>query len=212
MFDRNFIKKLTFGICFHAVNAWVEHYDEGEDDERVIKVLLPILACAILSCIGCCYFKQHCEDKDKDKEDEKPSHAATIVAIEEARRNSQHSLEKKRLPSASSGESGHCSDFSGKQLPYRPPVPLPMPGRLSNQSSNHTSTCSKNSFERRDSQVPIIAPVCREGNSKTSSRHTRPYVSKHSRSSVYSKKSDTVPDARAAPIRPYQRNSIHSLK
>jgi len=65
---------LLFAVRGQSVVAWVDHYDEGEDDAKVVRVFLPLIACAILMCIGGCYFKNHCteqdEDKDKDTEGE----------------------------------------------------------------------------------------------------------------------------------------------
>ena len=64
---------LVLAIYPRWAQAWVDHYDEGEDDAKVVRVFLPLIACAILTCIGGCYFKKHCageseEDAEKDTE------------------------------------------------------------------------------------------------------------------------------------------------
>ena len=56
-----------FLIC--PVHGWVDHYDEGEDDAKVVKIFLPLIACAILTCIGGCYFKKHCEKPNNEDGD-----------------------------------------------------------------------------------------------------------------------------------------------
>lgn len=67
---------LTKSIIFCLIHypqltsAWVDHYDEGEDDAKVVKVFLPLICCAILTCIGGCYFKKHCVEEIKEDGDE----------------------------------------------------------------------------------------------------------------------------------------------
>lgn len=57
---------LGLNLYINRVHAWVDHYDEGEDDAKVVKIFLPLIACAILTCIAGCYFKKHCEGESSD--------------------------------------------------------------------------------------------------------------------------------------------------
>ena len=68
---RSFLKTIISIKCLTItpVNAWVDHYDEGEDDAKVVKIFLPLIACAILTCIAGCYFKKHCEGDRESSND-----------------------------------------------------------------------------------------------------------------------------------------------
>lgn len=63
------------GICIIGSNtkkvlAWVDHYDAGEDDEKVIKVMLPMVAIAVLACVLGYYIKNKFFKDDEDKEEQ----------------------------------------------------------------------------------------------------------------------------------------------
>lgn len=72
--DEKTLFRLACGVLFaKGAYAWVDHYDAGEDDEKVIKIMLPMIAIAILACIMGYYIKNKFfkEDPDKEENDEK---------------------------------------------------------------------------------------------------------------------------------------------
>ena len=92
---------LSYTLKLNPVLAWVDHYDEGEDDERVVKVLLPLIGCAILACVISCYVKKHCnkDDEDKKKKQDEEDDA-------EAQKRSANNFNAKRAASKVGGGGG----------------------------------------------------------------------------------------------------------
>lgn len=83
-FDDRLLCFLAGGYSIQKCAAWVKSYDGGQDDERVVKILLPLIGCAILTCIVGCYLKKHCaEQKEKKKRE----------ALEKAAREKAKGLE-----------------------------------------------------------------------------------------------------------------------
>jgi hypothetical protein len=76
MLDRRLIELMVVSLQAKGVLAWVDSYDGGEDDEKVIKVMLPMLAIAVLACVMGYYiknkfFKDDEEKNEKQKNEEK---------------------------------------------------------------------------------------------------------------------------------------------
>ena len=110
---------LSYTLKLNSVKAWVDHYDEGEDDERVVKVLLPLIGCAILACVISCYVKKHC-NKDDDDEKKKQQDEEDDA---EAQKRSANNFAAKRAASKVGG-GGHVN----KAFP-------PSPGKLNKTDS-----------------------------------------------------------------------------
>merc|ERR1712113_391486 len=67
--DRKIIELAIIALQTKQVAAWVDHYDAGEDDEKVIKVMLPMVAIAVLACVLGYYIKNKFFKDDEDKEE-----------------------------------------------------------------------------------------------------------------------------------------------
>jgi len=66
---KQLIRIAILNACSKHVRAWVDHYDAGEDDEKVIKVMLPMVAIAVLACVMGYYIKNKFFKDDEDKEE-----------------------------------------------------------------------------------------------------------------------------------------------
>jgi len=66
---KQLIRIAIINACSKHVLAWVDHYDAGEDDEKVIKVMLPMVAIAVLACVMGYYIKNKFFKDDEDKEE-----------------------------------------------------------------------------------------------------------------------------------------------
>lgn len=65
------LRVLCSGFLARGAYAWVESYDGGEDDEKVIKIMLPMIAIAVLACVVGYYIKNKFfknDEKDEDKD------------------------------------------------------------------------------------------------------------------------------------------------
>jgi len=76
---------ISCGLLSRGVYAWVESYDGGEDDEKVIKIMLPMIAIAVLACVVGYYIKNKFCKVDEDEENKKE-------------KDLQRDLEKMRFP------------------------------------------------------------------------------------------------------------------
>jgi len=69
MDTKQLLRIVIINSCSKYVKAWVDHYDAGEDDEKVIKVMLPMVAIAVLACVMGYYIKNKFFKDDEDKEE-----------------------------------------------------------------------------------------------------------------------------------------------
>ncbi|CAG5095498.1 Oidioi.mRNA.OKI2018_I69.XSR.g14213.t2.cds [Oikopleura dioica] len=79
------LQLISCGLLSKGVYAWVESYDGGEDDEKVIKIMLPMIAIAVLACVVGYYIKNKFCKVDEDEENKKE-------------KDLQRDLEKMRFP------------------------------------------------------------------------------------------------------------------
>jgi len=76
--DKRIIELAILALQTKQVSAWVDHYDAGEDDEKVIKVMLPMVAIAVLACVVGYYVKNKFFKDDEDKEEKEKSEQKKI--------------------------------------------------------------------------------------------------------------------------------------
>lgn len=76
--DKRIIELVIVALQTKQVSAWVDHYDAGEDDEKVIKVMLPMVAIAVLACVVGYYVKNKFFKDDEDKEEKEKSEQKKI--------------------------------------------------------------------------------------------------------------------------------------
>ena len=137
-FDPKFLRflALAYTIKRNSVSAWVDHYDEGEDDERVVKVLLPLIGCAILACVISCYVKKHC---NKDDDDEKKKKEEDEDDAEAQKRSANNFAAKRAASKVGGGPSVKAMPASPNKLKKTDSVPPYM----MNQRGSVDSTAEK---------------------------------------------------------------------
>lgn len=81
IFDDWKLRILCSGVLARGAHAWVESYDGGEDDEKVIKIMLPMIAIAVLACVVGYYIKNKFFKPDDKDEDNEKANAKSIAGM-----------------------------------------------------------------------------------------------------------------------------------
>lgn len=185
---------LAYTLKRHGVHAWVDHYDEGEDDERVVKILLPLIGCAILACVISCYVKKHCnkddEDDKKKKQDEdddaeaQRKSANNFAAKRAASSKVMPPTDKTHIPPYKQNQTQRGSVSSDKVMLHHQSIKQ-AEGRTMSQNSAHSSGAGSSGYQSNPSskalaekQIITAAPstIKRPSLVSTVSRDTKPRV------------------------------------
>jgi len=75
------LKIVSIGILAQGAYGWVESYDGGEDDEKVIKIMLPMIAIAVLACVLGYYIKNKFFKNDEKDEEDKEINEKSIAGM-----------------------------------------------------------------------------------------------------------------------------------
>jgi len=162
---------LSFTLKLNPVFAWSQDgsYDAGEDDERVVKVLLPLIACAIMACVIGCYVKKHCNNEDEENKKKKEEEDDA-----EAQKRGVNNFAAKRAASKVGGGPKAAPPSPGKPAPYasnqqrgsvtssekvmlhQNNTAKQVEGRTMSQNSAHSSGAGSSGYQS-NSQLPSIS-------------------------------------------------------
>jgi len=157
---KQLIRIAILNACSKHVRAWVDHYDAGEDDEKVIKVMLPMVAIAVLACVMGYYIKNKFFKDDEDKE--------------EKEKNEQKKTADMRFPAPKANKPWLNNGQPVNKLPIGPTggYEFTLPGYQ--QSLPNYKQATAGSTEKKASPSSRVQHVSEKRSSNYTRTHTRP--------------------------------------